>query len=78
MPARAAVTARKGCVAGFARRAAHRKDRQNAVADEFQHLAAKGMDRAGEAIEPGVEGRDHHGGFRCFGQRREVAQIGIE
>ena len=38
---------------------ADRKDRQHAVADEFQHFAAEGMNRAGDAVEPGVERRDH-------------------
>jgi hypothetical protein len=36
-----------------------RKDRQYAVADKFQHLAAKGVNRAGNAIEPGVESDDY-------------------
>ena len=35
------------------------KDRQEAVADKFQHLAAKGVNRAGNAIEPGVESDDY-------------------
>jgi len=35
------------------------EDRQHAVADEFQHLAAKGMHRAGDAVEPGIEHRHH-------------------
>ncbi len=38
---------------------ADRKDRQHAVADELQHLAAEGVNRAGDAVEPGVERGDH-------------------
>jgi hypothetical protein len=47
-------------LAGLSRRAADREDRQHAVADEFQHLAPKGMHRPGDAVEPGVEGGNHH------------------
>src|SRR5215510_9318958 len=43
-------------IAGAARRSSdHRKDRQYAVADEFQHLAAERVNRAGDTIKPGVE-----------------------
>jgi len=37
----------------------HREDRQHAVADEFQHFAAEGVDRAGNPIKPGIKSRDH-------------------
>jgi len=56
----------------------NRKDRQNAVADEFQHLAAKGMHCARDAIEPGIQRCDHDRWRVRLGQRREAAQIGIE
>ena len=57
-------------VAGAARRrAGDRKDRQHPVADELQHLAAEGVDRAGDAVEPGVEGRDDR--RRADGSRTE-------
>ena len=47
-------------IAGAARLpSGDRKDRQYAVADKFQHLAAKGVNRAGNAIEPGVESDDY-------------------
>ena len=36
-----------------------RKDRQYTVADKLQNLAAKGVNRAGNAIEPGVESDDY-------------------
>ena len=46
-------------VAGAARRPADdRKDRQHAVAHEFEHFAAEGVHGARDAVEPGVEGRD--------------------
>ena len=38
---------------------ADREDRQHAVADEFQHLAAEGVNGAGDAVEPGIERGDH-------------------
>src|SRR6516165_9871418 len=44
------------------RSADDRKDRQYAVAHEFQHLAAERVNRAGDTIEPGVERRNDHGG----------------
>ena len=48
-------------IAGAARcSSADRKDRQYAVADEFQHLAAESVNRAGDTIEPGVESRNDH------------------
>ena len=65
-------------VAGVGRRAGHREDRQHAVADELQHLAAEGMHRPGDPVEPGVEGGDHRRGRRRLGERGEAAQIGIE
>ena len=66
-------------VAGAAGRASDdREDRQHAVADEFQHLAAEGVDRAGDAVEPGIERRDDRRRGIALGQRREAAQIGIE
>ena len=36
---------------------ADREDRQHAIADEFQHLAAERMNGAGDAVEPGVQRR---------------------
>ena len=54
-------------VAGVARRpAGDRKDRQHAVAHEFEHFAAEGVHGTGDAVEPGVEGRDDLGGRSCF------------
>ena len=64
-------------VAGAARRSAgDRKDRQHAVAHEFEHFAAEGVHGTGDAVEPGVEGRDDLGGRSALGQSREAAQIG--
>ena len=64
-------------VAGVARRPARdRKDRQHAVAHEFEHFAAKGVHGAGDAVEPGVERGDDLGGRTALGQRREAAQVG--
>ena len=66
-------------VAGAAGRASgDRKDRQHAVADEFEHLAAEGLDRKRNAVEPGVEGGDDRRGGIALGKRREAAQIGEE
>ena len=45
----------------------HRKDRQDAVANEFQHLAAEGMNRAGDTIEPSIESCDDDGRGITFG-----------
>src|SRR6185437_16193777 len=46
----------QGRLASAARRTAgDRKDRQDAIADEFQYLAAERMHCASDAIEPGVE-----------------------
>jgi len=39
-----------------------RKDRQYAVADEFQYLATESVNCASDTIEPGVECQDDHGG----------------
>jgi hypothetical protein len=36
------------------------------------------VNRTGDAIEPGVESREHQGGRIAFGERGEPAQIGIE
>ena len=50
-------------IASAARRSSDdRKDRQHTVADKFQHLAAEGMNRARDAIEPGIQRRDDYGG----------------
>jgi hypothetical protein len=65
----------QGSLAGAPRRSSadHREDRQHAVADEFQHFAVKGVDRAGDAVEPGIESRDHRRGGIALGERREAA-----
>ncbi len=69
MPARAAPTALSAASqAAEAGRVADREDGQHAVADEFQHLAAEGVNGAGDAVEPGVERRDHR--FRRRGSPR--------
>ena len=79
MPTRAAETARRAASqAPRGDSSDDRKDRQHAVADEFQHFAAEGVDRAGDAVEPGVERRDDRRGRIALGQRGEAAQIGIE
>ena len=66
-------------IAGVGRVAlADREDRQYAVADEFQHLAAEGVNGAGDAVEPGVECSDHLLRLGRLRQLREAAQIGIE
>ena len=61
---------------GSRRTTGHGKNRQHAVADEFQDFAAKHMNRAGDAIEPGIERRDHGRGRMVLGQLGEAAQIG--
>ena len=79
IPARAAATARSAASqAAPGESAGDRKDRQHAVADEFQHLAAEGVHRAGDAVEPGVEGGDHRRRRRRLGERGEAAQIGAD
>ena len=79
MPARAAPTARERGVAGGGRRPlADRKDRQHAVADEFQHFAAEGVNGACDAVEPGVERGDHRLRRHRLRQLGEAAQIAIE
>ena len=65
-------------LARLARRAGDREDRQHAVADELQHLAAEGVHRAGDAVEPGVEHGDHRRRLGRLGEHGEVAQIGAE
>jgi hypothetical protein len=55
-----------------------RKDSQYTVADKLQHLATKGVNRASDTIEPGVESRDDLGGGIAIGERREAAPIGTE
>ena len=55
MPARGFHRLQRG-TAGFAWVVAgDREDREHAVADEFQHLAAERVNRAGDTIKPGVE-----------------------
>ena len=79
MPARAAATALSAASqATEGGSIAHREDRQHPVADELQHLAAEGVNRAGDAIEPGAEGRDHR--LRRHGLRElgETSKIAIE
>ncbi len=64
-------------VAGAARRPAeNRKDRQHAIAHEFEHFAAEGVHGAGDAVEPGVERRNDLGRRRAFRQAGEAAQVG--
>ena len=64
-------------VAGAARRRAEdRKDRQHAIAHEFEHFAPVCVHGAGDAVEPGVERRDdlvRRAGLRKGG---EAAQVG--
>ena len=58
----------EGSIAGATRLPADdREDRQHAVADEFQHFAAEGVNRPGDAVEPGIESRDDHEGRIAFG-----------
>ncbi len=66
-------------VAGIARNCSgDRKDREHAVTDEFQHLAAEGVNGAGDAVEPGAQRGDHHHRRIGLGQRSETAEIGKE
>ena len=53
-----------------------REDGEQAVADEFQHLAAEGLDRRHEALEVHVQQVDQVVAREPFRQRREAAQIG--
>ena len=48
--------AQRGVAGAGGRPPVDRKDRQHPVADEFQHFAAEGVNRASDAVEPGVEG----------------------
>ena len=52
-----------------------REDRQQAVADEFQHLAAAVEDRRHLAVEIAVEQIDQLLRRQPFGQRREAAHV---
>jgi len=52
------------------RAADNREDRQHAVADEFQHFAAEGVDWARDTVEPGIESRDDRRGRIALGERR--------
>ena len=54
------------------------KDRQHAVADEFQHLAAEGVNGTGDAVEPGTQRGDDSRRRFGLGQRGEAAQISKE
>ena len=64
-------------VAGAARRRpCDRENREHPVAHEFQHLAAEGVYREGDAVEPGVEGRNDLRRRIALGKSREAAQIG--
>ncbi len=64
--------------AGLSRRSGDREDRQDAIADEFQHLAAEGVHGAGDAVEPGVEGGNHHRRLGRFGKGGEIPEVGAE
>ena len=67
----------QGRVAGGAGRASgDRKDRQHAVAHEFQHFAPVRVHGAGDAVEPGVKRRDHRRRRLGFGEGGEAAEIG--
>jgi hypothetical protein len=65
-------------LAGLGRRAGDRDERQHAIADELQHLAAEGVHRSGDAVEPRIEGVNHRRELGRLGQGGEVAQIGTE
>ena len=79
MPARAAPTALSAASqAAEGGPFADRKDRQHAVADEFQHFAAEGVNGAGDAVEPGVERGDHRLRRHRLRQLGKTAQIAIE
>jgi hypothetical protein len=53
-------------LAGFGTRGGDREDRQYTVTDELEHLAAEGVHRPGDTVEPGVEGGARHAGwFHC-------------
>ena len=45
---------------------ANREDRENAIPDKFQHLAAESVNGAGHAVELGVERLHHVPGRRPF------------
>src|SRR5205814_1712272 len=51
--------ANRGIAGGSGVAFANREDRENAIPDKFQHLAAESVNGAGDAVEPGVE-RLHH------------------
>ena len=66
----------RGVASVAGRSAGNREDRKHAVADEFEHFAAEGVHGAGDAVEPGVEGRDDLGRRTALGQSGEAAQVG--
>ena len=70
--------AQRGVAGGGRVPLADRKNRQHAVADEFQHFAAEGVNGAGDAVEPGVERGDHRLRRHRLRQLGEAAQIAIE
>ena len=77
MPARAAATALKAASqAGPGELPVTGKDRQHAVAHEFEHFAPVRVHGAGDAVEPGVKRRDHRRRRLGFGERGEAAEIG--
>jgi hypothetical protein len=55
-----------------------RKDREHTVADEFQHLAAEGVNGTGNAVEPGIEHGDDCFRRMRLGQGREVPQVRVK
>ena len=54
----------------------YRKDREHAVADKFQHVAALGMDRPDDGVEIGVQRMQKRRLAPALGLGRKIAQIG--
>jgi hypothetical protein len=63
-------------LAGRAGIAGHGEDREQAVADELQHLAAVPFDRRHQAVEVAVQCADHPMTRQLVAQGREAAQVG--
>ena len=77
--ARAALTALSAASqAAEGRPVPDRENRKHPVADEFEHLAAEGVNGTGDPIKPGVERRDHRLRRRRLRQSGEPTQIAIE
>ncbi len=74
-PARAASSAAAAAI-GAGLDAADREDREHAVADELQHLAAIVADSLHQPLEIGIQDADHLGAGEAVGEAGVVAHVG--